>query len=101
MFGLEGKNVLVLGGGQGMGESTSLRLAGVGANVAVADLETDRAERVAADVTAVGVPRCPSRSTSPTTRASSPRSRAPSASWDRSTGWSPSWAWRVGRRSST
>ena len=55
MFGLEGKNVLVLGGGQGMGESTSLRLAGVGANVAVADLETERAERVAADVAAVGV----------------------------------------------
>ena len=55
MFGLEGKNVLVLGGGQGMGESTSLRLASVGANVAVADLETERAERVAAELTEVGV----------------------------------------------
>ena len=55
MFGLEGKNVLVLGGGQGMGESTSLRLAAVGTNVAVADLETERAERVAAEVTEIGV----------------------------------------------
>jgi NAD(P)-dependent dehydrogenase (short-subunit alcohol dehydrogenase family) len=53
-FGLAGKRILVLGGGQGMGESTSLQLAAAGADVAVADLEVDRAERVAAAVTAAG-----------------------------------------------
>jgi NAD(P)-dependent dehydrogenase (short-subunit alcohol dehydrogenase family) len=49
-FGLEGKRILVLGGGQGMGESTSMLLAAAGARVAVADLEAERAERVAAAV---------------------------------------------------
>lgn len=49
-LGLAGKRILVLGGGQGMGESTSRRLASVGARVAVADLEAERAERVAAAV---------------------------------------------------
>jgi NAD(P)-dependent dehydrogenase (short-subunit alcohol dehydrogenase family) len=50
LFGLEGRNAIVLGGGQGMGESTALLLAEVGCNVAVLDLELDRAERVAAAV---------------------------------------------------
>ena len=54
LFGLEGKNVVVLGGGQGMGESTSKYLAQVGCNVAVVDLELSRAERVAAEVTKQG-----------------------------------------------
>ena len=49
-FGLDGKRILVLGGGQGMGESTSRLLAAAGAHVAVADLEAERAERVAAAV---------------------------------------------------
>lgn len=49
-LGLTAKRVLVLGGGQGMGESTSRLLAAAGAHVAVADLEAERAERVAADV---------------------------------------------------
>jgi NAD(P)-dependent dehydrogenase (short-subunit alcohol dehydrogenase family) len=49
-FGLDGKRILVLGGGQGMGESTVTMLAAAGANVAVADVEADRAERVAATV---------------------------------------------------
>jgi NAD(P)-dependent dehydrogenase (short-subunit alcohol dehydrogenase family) len=46
-LGLAGKRILVLGGGQGMGESTSMLLAAAGADVAVADLEAERAERVA------------------------------------------------------
>ena len=50
LFGLEGKNVIVLGGGQGMGESTAMYLARVGCNVAVVDLELSRAESVAAAV---------------------------------------------------
>src|SRR4249920_1807672 len=49
-FGLDGKRILVLGGGQGMGESTSTLLAAAGAQVAVADLEAERAERVASAV---------------------------------------------------
>lgn len=49
-FGLEGKRILVLGGGQGMGESTSTLLAAVGARVAVADLDAERAARVASVV---------------------------------------------------
>jgi NAD(P)-dependent dehydrogenase (short-subunit alcohol dehydrogenase family) len=53
-FGLDGKRVLVLGGGQGMGESTVMLLAGAGADVAVADLEAERAERVAAAASAGG-----------------------------------------------
>jgi len=54
LFGLEGRNVIVLGGGQGMGESTSKYLARVGCNVAVIDMDLSRAERVAAEVTKLG-----------------------------------------------
>lgn len=50
LFGLEGKRILVLGGGQGMGEATVRLLASLGCHVAIADLEKDRAERVAAEV---------------------------------------------------
>jgi 3-oxoacyl-[acyl-carrier protein] reductase len=46
-FGLTGKNAMVIGGGQGMGESTSRFLARAGCDVAVIDIERDRAERVA------------------------------------------------------
>ncbi|WP_162527108.1 SDR family NAD(P)-dependent oxidoreductase [Sphingomonas solaris] len=54
IFGLEGKRVLVLGGGLGMGEATVRLLASLGCEVAIADLELERAERVAADVRADG-----------------------------------------------
>lgn len=50
LFGLDGKRILVLGGGQGMGEATVRLLAQLGCNVAIADRELDRAERVAADI---------------------------------------------------
>jgi NAD(P)-dependent dehydrogenase (short-subunit alcohol dehydrogenase family) len=50
LFGLEGKRILVLGGGQGMGEATVRLLASLGCHVAIADRELDRAERVAAEV---------------------------------------------------
>ena len=53
-LGLDGKRILVLGGGQGMGESTVTMLAAAGADVAVADLERERAERVAAALEAGG-----------------------------------------------
>lgn len=54
IFGLEGKNAIVLGGGQGMGESTSMCLARNGCNVAVMDLDLSRARRVADQVSAEG-----------------------------------------------
>lgn len=54
LFGLEGKRILVLGGGQGMGEATVRLIASLGAHVAVVDRELERAESVSADVTASG-----------------------------------------------
>jgi NAD(P)-dependent dehydrogenase (short-subunit alcohol dehydrogenase family) len=53
-FGLSGRNALVLGGGLGMGESAAIRLAQAGANVAIVDIDPDRAERVAGQVRALG-----------------------------------------------
>ena len=46
-FGLEGRRFLVLGGGLGMGEATVKLLASLGAHVAVADVDEERARRVA------------------------------------------------------
>lgn len=54
MFGLAGKRILVLGGGQGMGEATVRLIASLGAHVAVADLEIARAQKVTDDVLASG-----------------------------------------------
>jgi NAD(P)-dependent dehydrogenase (short-subunit alcohol dehydrogenase family) len=55
LFGLEGKRVIVLGGGLGMGEATSNLLADLGAHVAVLDIIPERAERVAANISKKGV----------------------------------------------
>ena len=55
LFGLEGKRMIVLGGGLGMGEATSKLLADLGCHVAVLDIIPERAERVAAEVSAKGV----------------------------------------------
>jgi len=55
VFGLLGKPVLVVGGGSGIGRATALLLGQVGANVAVADLDQDRAQQVAEEVAALGV----------------------------------------------
>jgi NAD(P)-dependent dehydrogenase (short-subunit alcohol dehydrogenase family) len=49
-FGLRDKPALVVGGGSGIGRATALLLAEVGARVAVADLDGDRAKAVAAEV---------------------------------------------------
>ena len=54
LFGLEGKKALVIGGGQGMGESSARLLAAAGCDVAIVDVEADRAERVAAVVRGLG-----------------------------------------------
>jgi len=53
-FGLEGKAAIVVGGGLGIGESTSLYLARAGCDVAVVDIDAERAERVADKVRALG-----------------------------------------------
>jgi NAD(P)-dependent dehydrogenase (short-subunit alcohol dehydrogenase family) len=47
---LEGKAAVVIGGGQGMGEATSLALAEAGCSVAVVDLSRDRAEAVVTQI---------------------------------------------------
>jgi NAD(P)-dependent dehydrogenase (short-subunit alcohol dehydrogenase family) len=54
LFGLDGKTALVIGGGQGMGERSAIRLAQAGANVAVVDLELPRAQGVAAQIEKLG-----------------------------------------------
>src|SRR4051794_26385059 len=53
-FGLAGKKAMVIGGGQGMGESTSRFLARAGCDVAVIDVDRERAERVAGVVDELG-----------------------------------------------
>jgi 3-oxoacyl-[acyl-carrier protein] reductase len=54
LFKLEGKRVLVLGGGLGIGEATSRMLASLGAAVGVADIDPERAARVADAINAGG-----------------------------------------------
>jgi NAD(P)-dependent dehydrogenase (short-subunit alcohol dehydrogenase family) len=54
LFGLEGKKALIIGGGQGMGESSARLLAAAGCDVAIADVEAERAERVATVVRGLG-----------------------------------------------
>lgn len=55
LMDLKGKRVLIVGGGQGNGEATAHVLATFGANVAILDLELDRAQKVAKDLEARGV----------------------------------------------
>jgi len=54
MLGLTGKVAIVWGGGFGMGERTSIRLAEAGCRVAVVDLVPERAEAVSAALAAGG-----------------------------------------------
>jgi len=55
MFLLNGKSYLVVGGGQGMGASTVRLLASLGADVAVLDVDRERAESTAAEAAKEGV----------------------------------------------
>jgi 2-deoxy-D-gluconate 3-dehydrogenase len=53
-FGLAGKKALIIGGGQGMGESSALFLARAGCDVALVDLVPERADAVGQKVAALG-----------------------------------------------
>lgn len=55
LFGIAGKKAIVIGGGLGMGRSTARLLSQVGAQVAVVDLEPDRAKEVASEIKAVPI----------------------------------------------
>jgi 2-deoxy-D-gluconate 3-dehydrogenase len=55
LLGLRGKPALVVGGGYGIGRESALILAQAGADVAVADLDLERAEGVQAEIEALGV----------------------------------------------
>lgn len=50
MVRLDGRHVIVIGGGQGMGRQTCIALAALGARVSVVDVEENVAEAVAAEV---------------------------------------------------
>jgi NAD(P)-dependent dehydrogenase (short-subunit alcohol dehydrogenase family) len=51
---LDGRVAIITGGGSGLGEASCKRYAEEGASVLVADMNTDGAERVAAEITAAG-----------------------------------------------
>jgi NAD(P)-dependent dehydrogenase (short-subunit alcohol dehydrogenase family) len=55
VLGLAGRPALVIGGGDGIGRDSALLLARAGADVAVADMVSDKAEAVAKEVGALGV----------------------------------------------
>jgi len=55
VFGLAGTSALVVGGGFGIGRASALLLGRVGADVAVADLDPDRAHAVAHELESSGV----------------------------------------------
>ncbi len=55
VFGLKGKRALVIGGGAGIGEHTSIRLAEAGCNIAVGDMDAGRGEAAARMLRTLGV----------------------------------------------
>lgn len=55
LFGMEGRHVLVVGGGQGMGEATARLLAQLGCNLTLLDLEPDRTERLCRELRMQGI----------------------------------------------
>ena len=54
LFGLEGKRILVLGGGLGIGAATARLIAGQGAHVVIVDVDIARAQAVADEIAQSG-----------------------------------------------
>ena len=79
MRGLQGKNVIVTGGGGAIGGAICRRFAGYGANVGVFDKNPEAANRVAEEVRKAGARAFVRTSTSPTMPASAQRSPPSSA----------------------
>lgn len=52
LFSLEGKNAIVTGGAQGIGKVVATRMAEVGANIAIFDLQLEKAQQVAEEIAA-------------------------------------------------
>ncbi|WIW89417.1 SDR family NAD(P)-dependent oxidoreductase [Sphingobium sp. V4] len=52
LFGLQGKNILVVGGGAGIGERTAIRLAQTGCNICIVDVSADNADAIVAKLRA-------------------------------------------------
>ena len=55
VFDLAGRNVMVTGGGRGLGKAMALGLAEYGANVAIVDIDLDTAQGSAKEIKALGV----------------------------------------------
>src|ERR1700710_2042577 len=54
MFRLDGRKVVVVGGGSGLGRAASIALAQYGANLVVADVNVDGVENTVAEIEAQG-----------------------------------------------
>jgi NAD(P)-dependent dehydrogenase (short-subunit alcohol dehydrogenase family) len=53
-MGIQGKTAIVTGAGSGIGKATALRMAGEGANVIIIDIDKERAERAATEISEIG-----------------------------------------------
>ena len=54
-MGLEGKTAIVTGGAQGIGKAIAMRLSRDGANIGILDLQKEEADRVAQEISNLGV----------------------------------------------
>ena len=65
---LKGKVAIVTGGGSGIGRATVLKLAGLGASIAIADINEEAANKVAEEVKEAGGEVFPPKADTGTTR---------------------------------